>query len=186
MAEARRTAAHGAEATSALEFCDTNVLVYAFDQSAGEKRVAARALMDRLWASNSGVTSVQVLQECFVVLTRRLPHPLAVQTARAIVEDLSAWRVACRLGRAGRHRPRRTLAAIALGLDDRAGGAEGGRGDPVVRGPERRTGARRGDCAQSFPVADGQALVDLPLLCYNDAGPGRPPLRGRSPSGGTA
>jgi predicted nucleic acid-binding protein len=80
--------------SSTLEFCDTNVVVYAYDRAAGEKRLKARALLDRLWASNAGVVSVQVLQESFVVLTRRLPQPLAFPTARAIVEDLSAWRVA--------------------------------------------------------------------------------------------
>jgi predicted nucleic acid-binding protein len=80
--------------STSLEFCDTNVVVYAFDRSAGLKREKASTLLSRLWASSTGVVSVQVLQESFVVLTRRLPQPLSVQAARAIVEDLSAWRVA--------------------------------------------------------------------------------------------
>ena len=75
------------------EFCDTNIVVYAFDRTAGAKHLSARALLDRLWDSNAGVLSVQVLQEAFVVLTRRLPTPLPQQAARSIVEDLSAWRV---------------------------------------------------------------------------------------------
>ena len=77
-----------------LEFCDTNVVVYAFDRTAGEKRPQARALLDRLWASGSGAISVQVLQEAYVVFTRRLRQSLTVEDARAIVEDLSSWRVA--------------------------------------------------------------------------------------------
>jgi predicted nucleic acid-binding protein len=75
------------------EFCDTNVLVYAYDISAGSKRTRAKALVERLWQSGEGVVSIQVLQELFVTLTRRLSPPLSSADARDIVSDLTAWRV---------------------------------------------------------------------------------------------
>ena len=32
-----------------MEFVDTNVLLYAYDTTAGDRHEAARALLDRLW-----------------------------------------------------------------------------------------------------------------------------------------
>jgi predicted nucleic acid-binding protein len=75
------------------EFVDTNVLVYAHDTSAGSKRRAAKALLERLIEERSGVLSTQVLMEFFVTVTRKLPHPLRTSTATAIVEDFGTWRV---------------------------------------------------------------------------------------------
>jgi predicted nucleic acid-binding protein len=74
------------------EFCDTNVLVYAYDETAGRKRKQAAELLSGLWSSADGVISVQVLQELFVVLTRKIPRPLDVADARAIVADMTTWR----------------------------------------------------------------------------------------------
>ena len=76
-----------------LEFCDTNVIVYAYDVTAGEKRDSAKRLLERLWASGSGVLSVQVLQELFVTLTRKGSPPLRPVDAQAIVSDMTAWKV---------------------------------------------------------------------------------------------
>jgi predicted nucleic acid-binding protein len=76
-----------------VEFCDTNVLAYAHDTTAGRKRETARALVERLWHSETGAVSIQVLQELFTTLTRKLSHPLAWQTARAVVAELTAWQV---------------------------------------------------------------------------------------------
>jgi predicted nucleic acid-binding protein len=75
------------------EFCDTNVLVYAYDQTASEKRDQARQLVERLWESGAGVISVQVLQELYVTLTRKVPARLSPENARSIVADLATWRV---------------------------------------------------------------------------------------------
>lgn len=76
-----------------LEFVDTNILVYAHDRSAGEKHVRARALLERLWHSGSGCLSVQILQEFYVSVTRKVPKPLTSQTAAAIIEHISKWRI---------------------------------------------------------------------------------------------
>jgi predicted nucleic acid-binding protein len=75
------------------EFVDANVLVYAFDASAGDKKVRAEALLARLWESGAGCLSVQVLQEFFVIVTRKVPRPLSPETAGERVRELSAWLV---------------------------------------------------------------------------------------------
>lgn len=74
-----------------LVFTDTNVLVYAHDGSAGEKHARARAVVRELADSGRGRLSIQVLQELYVTLTRRLRLPLDVPTAREVVEDFASW-----------------------------------------------------------------------------------------------
>ncbi len=73
------------------EFIDTNILVYAHDTSAGEKHDRAKQLLADLWASGNGCLSIQVLQEFYVNITRKVKHPLDPETARQRIEDLSAW-----------------------------------------------------------------------------------------------
>ena len=74
-------------------FVDTSILVYAHDDSAGPKRDQARALIEQLWESRDGCLSVQVLQEFFVTVTRKIAKPLDAEVAREIVADLSRWRM---------------------------------------------------------------------------------------------
>ena len=74
-------------------FVDTNVLVYAHDTTAGEKRDAAAAIVTELWESRRGCLSVQVLQELYVTLTRKLPKPLGSQRAVGVLEDFARWHV---------------------------------------------------------------------------------------------
>ncbi len=74
-------------------FVDTNILVYAYDETAGQKRDRARFLLAELWESGEGCLSVQVLQEFFVTVTRKVPKPLDAASAAAIIADLSHWRV---------------------------------------------------------------------------------------------
>ena len=50
-------------AEPAREFVDANVLIYAFDTSAGKKHTRAGQLLARFWESGTGCLSVQVLQE---------------------------------------------------------------------------------------------------------------------------
>lgn len=76
-----------------VEFCDTNVIVYAYDTSAGVKHERARALLERLWLEGIGALSIQVLQELFVTLTRKIARPIDLRTARTIVADLASWHV---------------------------------------------------------------------------------------------
>ena len=58
------------------EFIDTNILVYAYDRTAGIKFDRARALMESLWDRGEGVLSTQVLQEFYVAVTSKIPQPL--------------------------------------------------------------------------------------------------------------
>lgn len=74
-------------------FVDTNILVYAYDETAGDKRDRARFLLAELWESGEGCLSVQVLQEFFVTVTRKVPKPLDAVSAAAVIADLSHWRV---------------------------------------------------------------------------------------------
>ncbi len=72
-------------------FVDTNVLVYARDLSVPAKQERAHEWMSALWASRLGRTSVQVLNEYYVTVTRKLAPGLAPSYARADVDDLRAW-----------------------------------------------------------------------------------------------
>ena len=76
-------------AETAREFVDTNILVYAHDTTAGSKRDRAVTLLEGLASDRRISLSVQVLQEFFVTVTRKLPNPLTVAEAAAIVADLS-------------------------------------------------------------------------------------------------
>jgi predicted nucleic acid-binding protein len=75
------------------EFVDANILVYAFDASAGDKHTVAAALLARLWENGGGCLSVQVLQEFFVVITRKVPKPLSSDEAADRIRDFEAWDV---------------------------------------------------------------------------------------------
>lgn len=74
-------------------FVDTNILIYAYDVSAGEKHEHARDIMLELWDSGRGVLSTQVIQEFFVMATRKIPVPAPIKAARDIVHDLLRWEV---------------------------------------------------------------------------------------------
>jgi len=50
-------------------FLDTNVLIYAYDVSAGERRKKAEKILVDLWESGKGLLSTQVLQDFFVSVT---------------------------------------------------------------------------------------------------------------------
>ena len=74
-------------------FLDTNIIVYAHDNSSGDKHTVAKEIMDYLWESKKGVISVQVLQEFFVCVTKKIVKPLLLKNARMILEYLSSWDV---------------------------------------------------------------------------------------------
>jgi predicted nucleic acid-binding protein len=72
-------------------FVDTNLLVYARDDSEPAKRDRAREVMHRLWTSGSGRLSHQVLHEFYVTVTRKLKPGLTRDEAREEVRDLLSW-----------------------------------------------------------------------------------------------
>jgi predicted nucleic acid-binding protein len=73
------------------QFVDTNILVYAYDETAGAKRDKARALVVDLLRTREGCLSMQVLQEFFVSLTRKIREPLESGEAARRVRYLSEW-----------------------------------------------------------------------------------------------
>jgi predicted nucleic acid-binding protein len=75
------------------EFVDFNILVYAFDASAGSRHIAAERLVERIWQKETGCLSLQVLQEFFVTVTRKTPQPLSIDEAAQRVREFAAWRV---------------------------------------------------------------------------------------------
>jgi predicted nucleic acid-binding protein len=72
-------------------FVDANVLVYACDPADKRKHELAAALMDRLWREQSGRISMQVLNEYYTVVTRKLPKVVAHEQAWSDVEELFEW-----------------------------------------------------------------------------------------------
>lgn len=74
-------------------FVDTNVLIYAHDLDAGEKREAAAALLRDLWEREAGLLSTQVLQEFYVNVTAKIRQPLSPATARGVMENYLSWPV---------------------------------------------------------------------------------------------
>jgi predicted nucleic acid-binding protein len=75
------------------EFVDANVLVYAFDSSAARKQPVAQQLLERLWEGGVGCVSIQVLQEFFVTITKKVPKPMPVGDAKARIREFTAWTV---------------------------------------------------------------------------------------------
>ena len=94
-------------ADPAAEFVDASVLVYAFDPSADSKKTVAERLLKRLWGTGGGCLSVQVLQEFFVTVTRKVAQPMSVDDAAERVREFTAWKVFAPTGQD-------VLAAIAL------------------------------------------------------------------------
>jgi predicted nucleic acid-binding protein len=80
-------------AEAGRQFLDANVLVYAFDTSAGPKKTAAERLLTELWETGAGCLSVQVLQEFFVTVTRKVSRPLSPEDATERIREFAAWRV---------------------------------------------------------------------------------------------
>jgi predicted nucleic acid-binding protein len=74
-------------------FVDTNILVYAEDRDAKTKHEVARDLVVKLWDERSGVLSIQVLQEFYVNVTRKLKKPLSSAKALEVVEEYLTWTV---------------------------------------------------------------------------------------------
>ena len=53
-------------------FLDTNILVYAYDRSAGSKHTISQKLVEDCWGNGNGCLSLQVLQEFYVTVTQKI------------------------------------------------------------------------------------------------------------------
>jgi predicted nucleic acid-binding protein len=69
-------------------FLDTNVLVYAVDQAAPAKQLKARVALKSLEREVTGAISTQVLQEFYVVATKKLRIEPAA--AKAMIRQFDA------------------------------------------------------------------------------------------------
>ncbi len=78
---------------SVKTFIDTNILIYAHDLDAGSKHAKAATLIKSLWETETGMISIQVLQEFHVNITRKITTPLAPATARGLIDTYRAWHV---------------------------------------------------------------------------------------------
>ena len=85
--------------TTVPSFVDTNILVYAEDRDAKAKHEVARDLVIQLWDDRVGVLSVQVLQELYVNVTRKLKKPLSSAKALEVVQEYLTWTVIENTGR---------------------------------------------------------------------------------------
>lgn len=75
------------------QFLDTNVLLYAYDTSAGERHTRAAELVLRLARSRQAAISVQVMQEFYVNAVGKIARPLTPEQAMARLEAFSRWYV---------------------------------------------------------------------------------------------
>jgi predicted nucleic acid-binding protein len=71
-------------------FVDTNVFIYAVDKADLKRHQAAQAWRAWLWRTSRGRISFQVLQEFYVVATRKQPSARA--GIRSEISDLLTWR----------------------------------------------------------------------------------------------
>lgn len=74
-------------------FVDSNILVYAYDKTAGTKFDKSSDLVETLWSTGGGCISIQVLQEFYVVATRKFAGQTPRREILDIVEDLCSWNV---------------------------------------------------------------------------------------------
>ena len=72
-------------------FVDTNILIYAHDADAKSKHGLAKSVLAELWSQRTGVLSMQVLQEFYVNVTRKIAVPLPKNVARMLVNSYAVW-----------------------------------------------------------------------------------------------
>lgn len=75
------------------QFVDTNILIYAHDLDAKERHARAADVIRNLWESGGGIISIQVLQEFYVNVTRKIPVPLTPAKARGLIGAYQVWSV---------------------------------------------------------------------------------------------
>jgi predicted nucleic acid-binding protein len=74
-------------------FVDTNILIYAHDRDAGKKHTLANSLIRKIWQTENGVISTQVIQEFYINVTRKIPNPLPRTKVRALLANYFTWQV---------------------------------------------------------------------------------------------
>ena len=72
-------------------FVDANVLVYLHDVNELVKQPRVAGWMAWLWREQAGRTSMQVLSEFYVIVTRKLRPAMSRDAAWSVVTSLLAW-----------------------------------------------------------------------------------------------
>jgi len=72
-------------------FVDSTILIYAHDSDAKSKHAVAKSVLAELWSDRTGVLSVQVLQEFYVNVTRKIALPISKAAARSVVNSYAIW-----------------------------------------------------------------------------------------------
>ena len=72
-------------------FVDANILVYSEDGADQIKHKAAMAWLNVLWQQGIGRVSTQVLNEFYVIATRKVKPPMPAGDARAEVRRYELW-----------------------------------------------------------------------------------------------
>jgi predicted nucleic acid-binding protein len=71
---------------------DSNVLIYAYDNSDIKKCETAKRLLEKCWKGEiTYAISSQNLAEFFVVVTRKVPHPIDAKQAEHIISDITLF-----------------------------------------------------------------------------------------------
>jgi predicted nucleic acid-binding protein len=75
----------------ARTFVDSNILIYANDTDERAKQKLAIEALDELWRHDTGAVSVQVLQEFYNVVTRKMKSRVSKEQAQKVVLLYSQW-----------------------------------------------------------------------------------------------
>ncbi len=71
---------------------DSNILVYAYDNTNQKKHMLARKLLEKCWKKEIHlVISAQNLAEFFVIVTKKVPNPLSIEQAEEIISDITTF-----------------------------------------------------------------------------------------------
>jgi predicted nucleic acid-binding protein len=76
-----------------MNFIDTNILVYAYDNDEKSKNTIAKNILIDCWEKKSGAVSTQVLQEFYVTVTAKLSKKLSIDEARELITDFLSWQI---------------------------------------------------------------------------------------------
>lgn len=78
-----------------VDFIDSNVFVYLFDEHDRRKRQIAQSLIHASLANGSAQISFQVIQETLNVITRKLAVPVTHEHARQFLDQmlLPLWKI---------------------------------------------------------------------------------------------
>lgn len=98
---------------SAVDFLDTNVVVYALDADSGAKGKVARGLLSGALADGTGMVSFQVVQETLQVIGSKFARRVEPVDRLATLEEVLTplWKI----------QPSTALYASALALQERYG-----------------------------------------------------------------